>query len=106
MPDRLLRNWPFKLVALVLAFAIWVAVTGENRIVKDFSVPLEIELSDARILASAPPNNVTVRLRGPEGLLRRLDPVSMAMRVDLGDAPPGDTTCSSPRPICRTFHGM
>jgi len=90
MPDRLLRNWPFKLVALVLAFAIWVAVTGENRIVKDFAVPLEIVLSDARILASAPPNNVTVRLRGPEGLLRRLDPVSMAMRVDLGEAPPGN----------------
>jgi YbbR domain-containing protein len=89
MPDRLFRNWPFKLVALVLAFAIWVAVTGESRIVKDFPVPLEIVLSDARILASAPPNNVTVRLRGPEGLLRRLESTSMAMRVDLGDAPPG-----------------
>jgi YbbR domain-containing protein len=90
MASRLLRNWPLKLVALGLAFAIWVAVTGENRIVKDFPVPLEIVHSDARILASAPPKNVTVRLRGPEGQLRRLDPVSMAMRVDLGDAPPGD----------------
>lgn len=90
MASRILRNWPLKLVALGLAFAIWVAVTGENRIVKDFQVPLEIVHSDARILASAPPKNVTVRLRGPEGLLRRLDPVSMAMRVDLGEAPPGD----------------
>lgn len=90
MARRLLRNWPLKLVALGLAFAIWVAVTGENRIVKDFPVPLEIVHSDSRILASAPPKNVTVRLRGPEGQLRRLDPVSMAMRVDLGDAPPGD----------------
>ena len=30
MLEILFRNWPFKLLSLVLAFALWVAVTGEN----------------------------------------------------------------------------
>jgi YbbR domain-containing protein len=89
MFDRLLANWPLKLLALGLAFAIWVSVTGEKRVVQDFSLPLEIELSADRVLASPTPNTVTVRLRGVESVMRRLDPVPMTVQVDLRDTPPG-----------------
>jgi len=90
MLDRVLSNWPLKLLAVALAFFIWVSITGENRVVQDFSLPLEIELSDETVLVSQTPNTVTVRLRGPESLMRRLDPVPMGLQVDLGDAAPGD----------------
>jgi len=90
MLDRLLSNWPLKLLALALAFAIWGSVTGENRVVQDVSVPLEIRLPEDRVAASPTPNTVTVRLRGAESLLRRLDPVPLAVRVDLSDAPLGE----------------
>lgn len=90
MLDALLANWPLKLLALALAFAIWVSVTGENRAVQDFKVPLEIRLAEDLVLASSPPTTVDVRLRGVESLMRRLDPVPMAVRVDLRDATTGE----------------
>jgi YbbR domain-containing protein len=89
MLDRLLANWPLKLLALGLAFAIWVSVTGEKRVVQDFSLPLEIELSPERVLASPTPHTVTVRLRGVESVMRRLDPVPMTLQVDLRETAPG-----------------
>jgi YbbR domain-containing protein len=90
MLDALLANWPLKLLALALAFAIWVSVTGESRAVQDVEVPLEIQLPEDLVLASSPPTTVDVRLRGVESLIRRLDPVPMAVRVDLRDATTGE----------------
>jgi YbbR domain-containing protein len=90
MLDRLLAHWPLKLLALALAFAIWVSITGENRVVLDVSVPLELRLPEDRVAASATPTRVTARLRGPESLMRRLDPVPLAARPDLSDAPLGE----------------
>ena len=92
MLDRLLRRWHLKLLALGLAFAVWIAVTGEGRAVQDFSVPVEIALPASVALSSPPPLKVTVRLRAPESLLRRIDPYDLDVRVDLRDAVPGART--------------
>lgn len=89
MLDRVLVNWPLKLLSLALAFAIWVFVSGEKSMVRDFAVPLEIRLPENRILTTAPPTTVTVRVRGPESLMRRLDRVPIGLGVDLGDPPAG-----------------
>jgi YbbR domain-containing protein len=90
MLERVLRNWPLKLLSLALAFASWVAVTGENRVVQDVSVPVEISVSEELILASTPPNTATVRLGGSESLMRRLNRLPMVLSVDLTDAVEGD----------------
>jgi len=90
MLDRVLVNWPLKLLAVSLAFAIWVFVSGEERTVKDFEVPLDVQLPDHLALLEAPQPTVSVRLRGPESLIRRVRPVGMALRVALTDLPPGD----------------
>jgi YbbR domain-containing protein len=89
MFDSILRNWPLKLLALLLAFAIWVAVTGEARIVQDFRVPVDVELPEHLVPAESPPSTVGVRLRGPESLFRRIDSLPFEVRVDLHDAGPG-----------------
>lgn len=89
MLDRLASHWPLKLLALALAFAIWVSVTGESRVVQDYKVPLELELAEDLVMASSPPTTIEVRLRGVESLMRRLDPVRMVMRLDLRDASEG-----------------
>jgi YbbR domain-containing protein len=92
MFDRLLRRWHLKILALALAFAVWVAVTGEGRGVQDFRVPVEVVLGSSATLAGTPPTNVTVRLRGPDSLLRRMDPYDLTIRVDLRDAAAGERT--------------
>ena len=92
MFDGLLRRWHLKVLALALAFAVWVAVTGEGRGVQDFRVPVDVVLGTGATLAGAPPTNVTVRLRGPDSLLRRMDPYDLTIRVDLRDALGGERT--------------
>jgi len=90
MLDSLAAHWPLKLLALALAFAIWVSVTGESRVVQDYRVPLELELHEDFVVGSTPPTTIEVRLRGAESLMRRLDPVRMVMRLDLRDASEGE----------------
>ncbi len=89
MLEKVARNWPLKLLALGLAFAIWVAVTGESRILQVYSAPLDIKLPRDCVLAGPAPTQVSVSLRGPESQIRRLDPFKLAFRVDVSDAPPG-----------------
>ncbi len=86
------HRWHLKVLALALAFAIWIAVTGEGRGVQDFRVPVDVVLGSGATLAGSPPTNVTVRLRGPDSLLRRMDPYDLTIRVDLRDAAGGERT--------------
>jgi YbbR domain-containing protein len=88
--DRLMANWLLKLLALGLAFAIWVAVTGESRVFHDVDVPLEIGLRDDCVLSGKSPTTISVRLRGAESTVRRLtSPVRLSAFVDLRGAAPG-----------------
>ena len=43
MLERLTADWPVKLLALVVAFGIWVSITGEDHTLKDFTVPVEVQ---------------------------------------------------------------
>jgi YbbR domain-containing protein len=90
MLDRVLVNWPLKVLAIALAFAIWVFVSGEARIVQDFEAPLDVQVPDHLALLESPRTSVSVRLRGPEGLIRRIQPGGMAVGVQLGDLQTGE----------------
>ena len=50
MSSFVLRRWHLKLIALGLAIAVWVAVTGEGRGVSDFRVPVDFLLSPGSTL--------------------------------------------------------
>lgn len=94
MLERLLVNWPFKLLAVSLAFGIWISITGDVRIVQDFQTPLTVALPEDRMLSTDPPTTVTVRLRGTETTLRRLDALRLAVSVDLRDGIVGERDIS------------
>jgi YbbR domain-containing protein len=103
----LLHRWHLKALALALAFAVWVSVTGEGRGVLDFRVPVDVMLGTGATLAGTPPTNVTVRLRGPDSLLRRTDPYDLTIRVDLRDAPGGERTVQlTPRHVAGVPHDL
>jgi YbbR domain-containing protein len=93
MFDRLFARWPLKLFALGLAFATWLAVTGENRVIQFFEVPLDplgISVDDDLLVTSASTSTVRVRVRGPESLVRGIDPLRLAFHVDLRGAGAGE----------------
>ena len=89
MIQALLRRWPLKLLSLALAFAVWIAVTGETRVVQDVRVPLDVQLAAPFVVDGSIPTTIVVRLRGPETILRRVAALNLAMRVDLRDADVG-----------------
>jgi YbbR domain-containing protein len=89
MRERLLADWPLKALALALAFATWISITGQDRTLRDVVLPLEIDFGPERIAAVAPPTAVKVRLEGPRTTVRKLDPLRLAVRLDLRDAPLG-----------------
>lgn len=90
MLDQLTSNWALKILAVGLAFGIWVSVTGETSIVQDFSPPLDIRLPENHTLASDAPTTVTVRLRGTETSIRRMDELLLGVQVDLRDGVLGE----------------
>ncbi len=89
MPSRLLADWPLKLLALAIAFGLWVSITGEDRAVRDLDVALDVRLRPEHTLATFPPTKVVVRVEGPRTVIRKLDPLDLVARVDLQDAPLG-----------------
>jgi YbbR domain-containing protein len=90
MLEAALKNWPLKLLALGLAFGIWVSVTGETAIVQDYNPPLDIRVPEGSILASTPPTNVTIRLRGTQTSLRKVDALGLSVSVVLRDGVVGE----------------
>lgn len=89
MLERLQHNWPLKLLSLALAYAIWFSVIDESRLVRDFTVPVELQLSDSQAAASEIPITANVRLEGTETGIRRADRVGMELAIDASTLAPG-----------------
>ncbi|NIM00241.1 MAG: hypothetical protein GTO33_04820, partial [Acidobacteria bacterium] len=53
-------------------------------------MPLDVKVPESLALLEAPRPTVSVRLRGPESVMRRVNPVGMELAVELADLPPGD----------------
>jgi hypothetical protein len=85
MPSRLFADWPLKLLALAIAFGLWVSITGEDRAVRDLDVALDVRLRPEHTLATSPPTKVAVRVEGPRTVIRQLDPLDLVVRFDLQD---------------------
>lgn len=83
-------NWRFALLAVVLAVASWYMVTGREKVETWVDIP---------IVTTKPPEGLTVRtgllnkiqvkLRGPKGMLRNLDPNRLSYTCDLGNIEAG-----------------
>ena len=89
MLDRIIAHWPLKLLSLALAYSIWFSVIDENRVVQDYSVEVELLTTPTQIVASDVPTTATIRVEGTETAIRRLDPVSLAIALDLQNLTPG-----------------
>ncbi len=80
----LLHNWWLKLLALLLAFLLWSAVTGEPPTEVGYAVPLELRNVPANLEVSGDvPATIRIWLRGSAPLVRRLVPADIVVAIDL-----------------------
>jgi YbbR domain-containing protein len=87
------QNFPMKLVSLLLAVGLWLAVARDPIAEVEMNVPIEFRnLPDQLEIDSATFTEAQIRLRGPERLIHRLQSTDVRARVDLNNAQPGERT--------------
>ncbi len=86
-------NWPYLILAFLLAVTAWFMVSGRERV--DAWVELPIELVGAPeniVVRSGLSSRLKARVRGPKGLVRTMDLKGVAYTLDLRDLKPGMNT--------------
>jgi len=88
-----LHNFVVKLVSLLLAMGLWLAVARDPIAEVEMHIPIEFRnLPDQMEIDSASFTEAQVRLRGPERVIHRLEPRDVRAEVDLSDVKPGERT--------------
>jgi YbbR domain-containing protein len=84
------RHLGLKVVALACASLLWLTVAGEHIVERSLRVPLEFRnIPTGLEIVGDPPATVDVRMRGPSGMLSRLDPGEVIVILDLRAARSG-----------------
>ncbi len=84
IPERLTRNLPIKLLALLLASALWFYVNGGREAEKVLTVPLVVkDLPAGFAVAENYPATITVSVVGPRLLLSQLRPDQLRLELEL-----------------------
>jgi YbbR domain-containing protein len=88
----LTHNAGWKLLSVVLAVLLWIAVEGEPELVTVQTVPVFYRNVDPTLaLVASPPASVRLELRGPSDVLSRDNLSNIALLVDLaGVTDPGE----------------
>lgn len=96
----LTRNFAWKLLSVLLAVVLWIAVEGEPELLTVQSVPVFYRnVQPTLALVANPPNAVRLELRGPSDVLGRDNLANVAVLLDLaGVSEPGERVF----PISRT----
>lgn len=87
-----LQNFFFKLISLLLAVGLWLAVTRDPVASVEVRVPIEFSLPDNIVIDSNTFTQAQVLVRGPKRLMHRLEPGDVRAEVDLSNVQPGERT--------------
>lgn len=84
------RNPGLKIMAVLLASALWFTVAGEQSVERTMRVPLEFRNKPPSLeILGDPPTAVDIRVIGSSALLSRIDPGEVVAVLDLATARPG-----------------
>ncbi len=87
------RNFGWKVLSLLIAVALWLAVAREPEVATSISVPVEFKnMRDDLDISGDLPDRVRLELRGPSGRISRDNLATVAAVLDLSDAQAGDRT--------------
>jgi len=85
--------WFSRVLSLVLAVFCWYLVTGRERVDSWVQVKLEMAgLSENMVLRGAPREHLDVLVRGPKGLIRKIEPQTLVYTLDAHKLVPGMNT--------------
>jgi len=85
----LASNPGLKLVALLPAILTWFVIANQERSEMVLNAPITVNLPEGLTPTAAPPDEVTVRLKGRRNALARLTPSDVQVSVDLARAQEG-----------------
>lgn len=90
MALRPFANLPLKIISLLVAVVLWLAVSGQSQVERNIRVPLEYQnVPPGMEIVGDPPGSVDVRLRGSSGNLARVVQGDVVAALDLTNARPG-----------------
>lgn len=90
MAIRPFRRFGLKVVSVVLAFLLWLVVSGEQTVERALRIPLEFtNLPPQLELVGDPPTVVDVRVRGSSGTLSRIAAGELVAVLDVRSAKAG-----------------
>jgi YbbR domain-containing protein len=93
MTQLFTRNLGWKLLSLVLAVGLWLAIAREPEVATSLSVPVEYKnMRDDLDISGDLPDRIHLELRGPSGRLTRDNLSAIAAVLDLSDAQAGERT--------------
>lgn len=79
-----MRNWQYKLLALLLAIFVWYLISGREKVDYWMEVPLEVEsLPNNYIITGGLPSKIQVRVRATRAVLERLQQGKYNYSLDL-----------------------
>jgi len=87
------HNLGLKLISLILAVGLWLAVAREpvSEVAVDVPIAFRNMPQNLEISSEGIPK-AQIRLRGPERIIRRLQPVDIYAEIDLNGVKPGERT--------------
>ena len=89
----LFHNIALKVVSLLLAIGLWLAVARDPIAEVEMKVPIEFHnFPDNLEIDSANSTEAQIRVRGPERLIHRLQVADVRAEIDLADVRPGERT--------------
>lgn len=90
-----MRNWPSKILALVLALILWYFVVGEERAEVGLTVPLVlVNIPRDLVVVNNVTHGIDIRVNGPRSLVRSLSAEGLSKTLDLSNTRPGSVTFS------------
>jgi YbbR domain-containing protein len=85
------HNFGWKLLSLLIAVTLWIAVAREPELATSLSVPVEFKNTPEDLdIGANVPERVHLEVRGPSGRLSRDNLADIALILDLADAHPGE----------------
>jgi YbbR domain-containing protein len=90
---RVLHNFGIKLLSLALAVGLWMAITRDPIAEVAVQVPIEFRNipENLEINTESIPR-AEIRVRGPQRIVRRLQPADIYAEIELGGMKPGERT--------------